>query len=236
MTVKGVESRLEKKLFVFLKEKGFLNVNRGQFEKEHRNGTTFNIGFNVKGYPPNDFSIQTIFGIKMEGIDKYWMKYLNIIGNDRNPHPHFISFMITEFSPGLEQKYHLSFDGKPITSFGEGRESIKSEEDISRYIEKFKSDYQELVFPFFNKAISIEWIDKKLNTNYLNFKLNFFNSTGLVYRKLIVAKLANNPDFEEMYQAFRVRWTGWFDKFNGKDIERLEKYIEVLDIVYEDLK
>src|SRR5690606_1973334 len=140
MNFKGVETRLNKELAPFLLTIGFLEDEKLHYYKPFSEDIVFYINLNVKGYEYDDFSVQSVFGLTLKHIEKFWVDYRNILGEDHPLYPRTISFLKSYLKPELDKKYHKHL--------GEAREPIKTEEDIKNYIYQFKQEYEELIIPF----------------------------------------------------------------------------------------
>lgn len=111
--------------------------------------------------------------------------------------------------------------------------------DIDNEVEKFKNtfidEYENLISPFLKQTENIHWMDEILNTNPMDFDepCKYFPYNGLIFKKIIIAKLAGNTNYENIYSTF-------FDLYNNflqeNDDEESKKQFEVLKIVYERLK
>ena len=222
MTLKGVESRLEKKLIPYMEQQGFKEVYSIEFQKEPFETT---VSFNVK---KNffDFNVQSIVGRLYRTIDDIWVKYRYILGKENHPYPPTIGFVRTAIDPALERNPHL-------LGLGEGREEIKTEEDIDKYVELFETEYETLYCPFLKETEDVRWLDKRLNGDPHIFGKSSpgISRMGVEFRKIIIARLAGNPDYEVICQVVR---NYILTEFPGE--EYMKKVFVVFEKVYEDLK
>ncbi len=226
MIRKGVETRVKKKLIPFFKKEGFTeHLESFSFTQEYFPNTIFKISFNIKGYSPDDFSIQCLCMLKMKQVEDLWFKYHIELDNRSRPYPHTISCILEEIIPELDTGYHKVF--------GEARIPIRNENDILEFSMKFKNNYYPQIVSYFTQMSSLDHLDALANKNPLHFKEISppFNIDGLEFRKIILAHLTRNPKLEEIYLLIRED-----THLLSKDDPYMHKILLILDKVYLDLK
>jgi len=78
MTLKGVKSRLEKKLALYMEQQGFKKVYPIAFQKEPFETM---VSFNVKK-AFLDFNVQSIISRSYRTVDDIWVKYRDLLGEE----------------------------------------------------------------------------------------------------------------------------------------------------------
>jgi len=223
MTVQGVKTRLKKKVDPYIKSLGFEERYPSGYKREPFNSV---ISFTVKTWG-SDFTVQSILARSYRTIEDKWVKYRHLWGEDHQPYPPTIGFTRVDIDPALEINPHLKY-------LGEGLEEIKSEEDIARYAELFRTEYETLYLPFLKQTENIHWLDEELNKDPYVFstaRRRGISRNGAAFRNIIVARLAGNADYEVICQAARVFLREWAEKE-----EEGKKRAEAFELVYEELK
>jgi hypothetical protein len=127
-----------------------------------------------------------------------------------------------------------------------GYEFSASKRGLEHYIEFFKDAHENYLFPEINKYNDLKLIDGIINatvqfdsSNKLNMSMNQNNHK---FQRLIIAKLCNNPIYEELYSYQIECWNRWFE--SGKDYltaseeqqMQWRKNYEAYTILYQRLK
>ncbi len=224
MTKKELENRLEDNLNRKLIGEEF--ENKGELNFRFQNSDlTAEISFNVKGYSEDDLSGQSIYAIKLPSIDNLWINHRNQLNSSHQPVPSFMTFTDSYFNSKMDTGLH--------SALGSSRVSLKNEIEVENFEKQIIYNVKNLFLPFIEKAKDLSWLDAQLNTDPLNFKLSPpFQPEGLLYKKLIVAKLAENPKFEEIYQQFRAVLTNHIESTNDQNSKN---QLEVLTKVHQEL-
>jgi len=119
----------------------------------------------------------------------------------------------------------------------EGFEMIREGHEtkgLHAFFEDFKWQYENLLMPVLEKSRDVRWLDKKINSEPLKF-IDFGEigpiGYSIEFHKLIIAKLAGNPNYEEIYQLIRGTLVEW-----ANEEEEGKNMLSAFDKVYEDLK
>ena len=167
-------------------------------------------------------------------IEKYWEKYFEQARGFT-----FLSHLPTLATFGtnaicIDKKYEKYPDDAMMHGGADLIRYNSEEEDIVRYFEEFKWQYENLIIPVLEKSRDVRWLDQKINTEPLKF--NYFGEIGPIgysieFHKLIIAKLAGNPNYEQIYQLVRGTLVEW-----ANEEEEGKNMLAAFDKVYEDLK
>lgn len=228
MTRKGVESRIRKYITSFLKTKNFHSNEESESYHNCNGGieTIIGIGINTVFDIKGDFIINYGFGIRFIEIEESWEQYRNILEETNRGRSDTLGFGRSTINPN-SVKY-------PEHRFAKGGGAfIKNEEDIYTFLDEFKIEFEELLLPFVKEVSKLSWLDEKLNSNPLAFQeiCPPFSLDGLEFRKIIVAKLNSNPNFDNIYHEIRKD-----TETLAKTDDYMKKVLLVLDRVYEDIK
>jgi len=223
--IKQVKS-LEKEIAPFLSAKGFkekepvlnYNADLGPDVKA-------DLSINIKGWE-GDYSFQTIYTITFNQVEKYWVKYKADLNEADQPRHPTLAFIISDIDPQQDTGYH--------DMFGKSRYKASTDKDVQEFAGLFKKQYNELVEPLIKQAADIRWMNEKLNSNPMDFKqVAPFHKQHLILRKLIIAKLAGDKKYEDIYTQFRDLCARHIAATND---ELSKKILMVIDKVHEDLK
>jgi hypothetical protein len=219
MTLKGITSRLSKQLMPFLGELGYVEKPAKRFTKEPFSSY---VSFNILP-EMNRFGILASAGRSYRTIEDYWEPYQHMLQGMQQPYPLTVGF--------FKSTIDYDFTGVYPPRYTPERYVIKEEMEISLYVESFKKDFEELFIPYLKQTEDIRWLDKGLNTNPLEFKNlpKVFPTIGNMFRKIIVARLAGNPSYEEICTLIR----GFILQY---DDDYMKNSLNVFDKVYEHLK
>ena len=166
-----------------------------------------------------------------KAIEKYWEKYFTELrGYPLEGH----LMTIGTHAMCIDKKYNKYPDDAILGNGGELLRMEYSIEDLKRFFEDFQWHYENLLQPVLIKSQDIRWLDKKLNTDPLKF--NGFTEIMAMgfsteFHKLIIARLAGNPNYEQIYQLIRGTLVEW-----ATEEEDGKRMLRVFDKVYEDLK
>jgi hypothetical protein len=107
-------------------------------------------------------------------------------------------------------------------------------EGVSDFVMRFSGDLQTIIFATLDKYESIAELDKFANQPPGRFKelWPLFSNQALLLKKVIIAKLAGNPEYEKVIDAVRTIIEDW-RKVNEKETE---KWLKGLDLITADLK
>lgn len=171
----------------------------------------------------NRFGIQVLAGRSYRTIEDYWESYHHMLQGLQQPYPLTVGFLKSTIDYDFTKVYPPRYNPE--------RYVIKEEMEISRYVESFKRDFEELFIPYLKQTEDIRWLDKGMNTNPLEFKNQpkVFPMIGNMFRKIIVARLAGNPSYEEICRLIR----GFILQY---DDDYMKNSLIVFDKVYERLK
>lgn len=222
---------IEKKIFKtfnkYLAEKGYSSKNNTQFYKES-DKVMDKISFRVVSIY-NDFGVICYFIRSYNAIEVDLNKLVKMFNLREMDYTIWITR--TSLNPSLEDtKGHSILKGGGIY--------LKTS-DIDNEIEKFKNtfiyEYENIICPFLKQTENIHWMDEVLNADPMDFDepCKYFPDTGLIFKKLIVAKLANNSKYEDMYKTYSNLYENFLKENN--DEESKNQY-QVLQIVYDRLK
>ena len=219
MTLKGVTSRLSKQLTPYLSELGYTETIPRRFTKEPFSSY---ISFNILPQM-NRFGILASAGRSYRTIEDFWEPYQHMLQGLQQPYPLTVGF----FKDTIDYDFTKGYPPR----YSPERDIIKEEMDISLYAESFKMDFEELFIPYLKQTEDIRWLDKGLNKNPLAFENQpkVFPMIGNMFRKIIVARLAGNPSYEEICTLIR----GFILQY---DDDYMKNSLIVFDKVYERLK
>lgn len=169
-----------------------------------------------------------------KSIEKYWEKYF---GEARGFT--FESNLPTLATFGthaiyIDKKYEKYPNDAMMYSGADLIRHNHERQDVEQYFEDFKWQYENLLMPVLEKSRDVRWLDKKINAEPFRFK-DFGEITAIGYstefHKLIIAKLAGNSNYEQIYQLVRGTLVEW-----AEEEEQGKNMLSAFDKVYEDLK
>ena len=163
-------------------------------------------------------------------IEKHLEKYYEIMGYSLTPDVPTIGV----HSTAIDKKYEKYPDDAMMYGGADLIRKNHEKEDIEQYFEEFKWQYENLLMPVLEKSRDVRWLDQKINAKLLKFK--YFGEIepigySIEFHKLIIAKLAGNPNYEQIYQLVRGTLVEW-----ATEEEDGKRMLRVFDKVYEDLK
>ena len=219
MILKGVTSRLSKEVTPYLKELGYVETIPMGFTKEPFNS---DVSFNILP-EMSRFGILVSAGRSYRTIEDFWEPYQHMLQGMKQPYPLTVGFVKGTIDYDFTKVYPPRYSPE--------RYVIKEDTDINLYVESFRKDFEELFIPYLKQTEDIRWLDKGLNTNPLEFKNlpKVFPAIGNMFRKIIVARLAGNPSYEEICTLIR----GFILQY---DDDYMKNSLIVFDKVYERLK
>ena len=166
------------------------------------------------------------FQKRIDNVERLWDEHKNLVGLGNQPlsvtigaAPKALLDYVEDFSMGTLQDQIIFTDDK---------------QECLRGVQTLFNELESQVFPFLRKLDDIDYLNRICNNPIENFKeINtLFNAKGLAFRKMIIASLANDVNFEKICQVARNR----IKKSWAKSPERLQKYLEVYPKIYEALK
>lgn len=115
---------------------------------------------------------------------------------------------------------------------------LKSSE-IDNEIEKFKNtfinEYENLILPFLKKTEDIHWMDRILNSSPFDIDnvRRYFGLYLVDVKGIIVTRLANNKDYENIYSSILKLCIDFIAETNDEDTK---EELEIIKITYDRLK
>ncbi|OQP57473.1 hypothetical protein [Niastella populi] len=110
-----------------------------------------------------------------------------------------------------------------------------TEEGIHELVGKFLETIKSYIIPTFDKYNNIQLLDAFINERpeYFFEVMHLFPDRGFEYKKMIIAKLAGNKDYELVCEAVRKDITT--TEYVQGDLP-MEKYLSLYEKIYERLK
>lgn len=175
-------------------------------------------------------SIKYVLVRGYKDIEKHWEKYYEIVG-----------YPLTSDVPTIgthaifiDKKYEKYPNDAMMYSGADLIRHNHERQDVEQYFEEFKWQYENLLMPVLEKSRDVRWLDQKINAEPLKFK-DFGEIAPMAhsteFHKLIIAKLAGNPNYEQIYQLVRGTLVEW-----ANEEEEGKGMLSAFDKVYEDLK
>ncbi|MDR1200030.1 MAG: hypothetical protein LBL58_00165 [Tannerellaceae bacterium] len=214
--IEHIEIKIRKVFKTYFENLGFSNRDNIEFIFKNdviKENITFNVSNKLSG-----FNISYCISKRYEKIENVWQDL--IIKFDLNLGDNMTIF-INNLSLGL-------FDNILIN-----RNSIDS--DLLNFRNQFIIVYENDILPILKQTEDIRWMDKILNSDLLDFDnpCKYFPYRGLFFKKIIVARLANNPMFEEIYMTIKKMYE---DYLKNNVNEKYSNELNVLNVLFERLK
>jgi hypothetical protein len=175
--------------------------------------------------------IKYILSRRYNAIEEHWNKYYEMA----NGYP-----LIAEISTiatnaiFIDKKYEKYPDDAMMYSGADLIRDNHEQEDLQLYFEEFKWQYENLLTPVLEKSRDVRWLDQKINSEPFRFK-DFGEiiptAYSIEFHKLIIARLAGNSNYEQIYQLVRGTLVEW-----AEEEEQGKNMLSAFDKVYEDLK
>jgi len=185
------------------------------------------ISFNLKE-SSNFYSVQAIHSRKYSIIEDYWYKYRETLDYGSDYEVLTLSLVKTDLNPELEHNPELR-------NLGNGREKLTSFEDVTRYVDLFLNELEQYIEPFFFKTENIQTLDSMLNESVetVPSMVKFFTAgTEFWFKRIIVAKLSGNEDYNKIYQWIRGRF---MQGYQEKGLKKHLNVVQILDKINADL-
>lgn len=157
-------------------------------------------------------------------IEEIWDDFLPAIEPKANQNPITLSISQDDFVNSFTNNSLSEQSYFPINQNG-----------IKKSIDLFINNFELKIIPFLPTTLNINWLDKYANhpIDLTPTKTKFISSRGFFFRKMIIAKLAGNPHYEEICIWVRNRFYNASIKQPEKDYD---KQVIVIDKIYERLK
>jgi hypothetical protein len=171
------------------------------------------------------YYLQYTFLKRIDSIEAIWLEYLKDI-NLGNQSPN--SFM-TIASSIIGLKPELL---KDVRYHKYGYILEPTETGINRYLDEAKLQINKIIIPFLSKYNKVNELDSLFNNppdKYIDLKK--YSNQGVEFRKMIIAKLAGNPDYEKVCSAMKTLIESWI-----KQDSRMTGYMTVYEKVHKKLK
>ncbi|AWH74570.1 hypothetical protein DCS32_10505 [Dokdonia sp. Dokd-P16] len=112
-----------------------------------------------------------------------------------------------------------------------------TKEGIANFEKVITHIIQELLIPQLSYPISIAELDKNVNSQIELKKLDSYliSKNGFIYRRIILAKLNNNPLFEQICNFQRLGFKQYEEISNQKGYEHFKNIPNIFEKVYERL-
>lgn len=178
-----------------------------------------------------DRSIRYSFTREYSEIETYWNKYFEEAHGYSLP---YYMGTIGTHAIYIDKKYEKYPNDAMMDGGADLIRYNHEREDVLRFFEEFKWQYENLLLPVLAKSRDVRWLDKKINTDPLKFKYLgeiILTAYNLYFHKLIIARLAGNPNYEQIYQLVRGTLVEW-----ANEEEQGKNMLSAFDKVYEDLK
>lgn len=165
------------------------------------------------------------FALRINEVEELWENYsANLDLRGKLP-----SYTLAFGLDQIEEKLNVNLASNKKNRIEE------NEQSLSTFLDVFKGELELIVNPFLNKLNDINTLDKYINSKIDSFTEMqlFFVPYGLPFRKIIIAKLSGNPDFDKIYRSMFELLNAQFQK---KNESKYKVYLDILNMVYEDLK
>ncbi|AYQ32164.1 hypothetical protein [Runella sp. SP2] len=226
-TLKQIEFEVDKLVHSYLSKQGFI------LQKPCIYIRTQSFGFDEL-----DFSSLIQNGVNTVGITYFCLRRYDLIEQILDNTQSYIKRRNNPTFATHGMCFDKKYDKYPNDAIMQGgfeliREGYETN-DIHTFFEDFKWQYENLLEPVLEKSRDVRWLDQKINLEPLKFK--DFGEIMLIgnsieFHKLIIAKLAGNPNYEQIYQLIRGTLVEW-----ANEEEEGKRMLHVFDKVYEDLK
>lgn len=172
------------------------------------------------------YNFQIIYTITYNQIEKYWVNYKADLNEPDQPRQPTLAFVISEIDPQLETGYDSMYGGSWY--------KVPTDKDVQEFATIFKNQYTNVIEPFIKQAADVRWMNNKINYNPIDLKqVSPFHKQNLIFKKLIIAKLAGDTKYEDIYMQLREFLNRILVATNN---ELTQKGLMVLNKIHEDLK
>jgi hypothetical protein len=234
LRIHNIENKLHKELKTFMNENGFVEDTLNRYIKQ-TSLVTDTVGFRIVkiGF---DFGVIYNFSRKYQIIESI-LENLN-----ENPNYQIHTFWgavynstIFIYRTYLDETLENTMGYSLLQGGGIYLKSNEIDTEILKFKNIFTSEYENLILPFLKQTENIHWLDKHINPiPYDIEEVNKYFSHQLIdVKRIIIAKLVNNPNFERYYQESVKSCEVFIQQSND---EATKKELEILNIVYERLK
>lgn len=134
----------------------------------------------------------------------------------------------------IPKKKILELDTVPILEI-ENRYYL--EDELDEFIEKLISQITEVILPYSNQFSDFHFLDKIVNSSFNNYEpLTWADYGADSLKKMIIARLASNPDFEVVSSTIKNEF---LLETQNKDKERAQNWrvaLNLFDEMYEKIR
>ncbi|MDR1200031.1 MAG: hypothetical protein LBL58_00170 [Tannerellaceae bacterium] len=214
--VEQVELKIQKKFLKYFKSLGYTNENNIKFILSNNlfvDRITFNISYKQYG-----FNVVYSTTRRYQLIENIWQD------------------LIDSFNLNLGKNVTI-FINRSKLDFDQGvlLHNNDIDNELINYNNHFINEFETKIISILKKTEDIKWMDQVLNTDPLDFETpcKYFTPDDLIFKKIIVARLANNPMFEEIYMTIKKMYE---DYLKNNSNEKYSNELNVLNILFERLK
>ncbi len=218
---KALLNRIEKKTEKFFKQYGFIKDKTDNVLYRY-NHDFYEI---IQSYGSQVDGMG--FFYKTEGLSKrikviedIWEDLKIKVGIEDRKNYKSIDVSIYQFYPDLEQHPNYS-------KIRKGFRAAITEDGIDEYISILKPIFENYLFPTSQKLNDIREIDKLVNPSVDS------PYRGDVYRRIIIAKLANNPLYNEIVEYYRSNYKKGLENGQNFTLEDSEKFSAQMSVFEE---
>lgn len=224
-----IENKIHKALNAYLIQHGFDAANPVQYYKINESVIDY-VQFRIV-IINSDFGVIYSLSRTYNNLEKYWIDLKTNLNHFQEAEIRTINVLRTRLDSSLE-------DTKGFPILKNGGIFLNSSE-IDYEIEKLKNtfiyEYENLICPFLKRTEDIHWMDKILNSSPFDIDNieRFFSLQLIDVKRIIVARLANNSNYEIIYKGIIELCNKFIAETNDEDTK---KELEVIKIIYERLK
>ncbi|UKN02687.1 hypothetical protein K6119_04060 [Paracrocinitomix mangrovi] len=176
------------------------------------------IGWHIQGYPTSNFKITFHFIGTINSLENTWIEIANKLNQETPKNPGTRAFAISDVQLYFSDRF---------ASKNPDQLYFKTLDDLNEIIQQL-FDQLSKIFKFTLEVLKIENLNHYLNHS-VELKPNNISKSiqhGFWYRRILTAKLANNPQMEEIYN-----WISILIR-NAYEVEKDSNYLGTLEVLY----
>jgi hypothetical protein len=237
----GNDSRIQKKvmniLSDILREYNFVEIDESVIYSLKSWGYDYISSGITKYFELPYFHVHLSMTKRISVIEQFWEEYadeihLSYMGKHKIPS---LSVSIQYAYPNIvNEPFYNADDSRGIFKFNNDKSGYQEFEEVAKYL-------------IIKKLIpkSVELNDLKVLDNMINYKIELdekprdsyiFIFQGLIFRRIILAKLVGNPLYEDICNYHRKSIPNWLEASKHRGYEYYKNYPVVLEKVIENLK
>lgn len=237
-----IEKKIYKKLNAYFAPKEFSNPNYWyyfeQVPEERFLSNYFYFDFDCK---KNIHEIELPMGEYIFSLNRS-VTYIKVNKIESFIQPYVAALKANKVNTANIDNKTIAKDFKDIFSltapdFPEISNRYRLSSELDNLIERLINQISEVIFPYSNQFNDIQFLDKIINSSLENYEPFSFGDYGTVFlKKMIIAQLAGNPDFELISTSMKEKFILRTHDENEKKARNWAIALSLFDEMYEKIK